>query len=131
MAPMMPVIIMGIINSITRVTGDFNRRFTSFLKINNIRLMRLIPQGSAGQFQENGFQVGGFDFQIRHRDIVLKEPFHHGRDFAGIVFAGIIEKNPSGKPYITQLVAQRGRLLGYLSRLRENASNRGDEGHDV
>ncbi len=34
-------------------------------------------------------------------------------DFPGVVLAGLIEENPTGKPFITQVVARRGRLLGH------------------
>jgi predicted amidohydrolase len=35
------------------------------------------------------------------------------RKYPGIVLAGVIERNPAGKPFITQIVAQGGELRGY------------------
>ncbi len=39
------------------------------------------------------------------------------RAFSGIVLAGLIEANPSGKPYITQVVARQGLLLGFYRKI--------------
>ncbi len=36
---------------------------------------------------------------------------------AALVFAGIVERNPGGKPFITQILAQRGRLLGVYRKI--------------
>jgi predicted amidohydrolase len=35
-----------------------------------------------------------------------------------VAMAGIVEANPAGKPFITQLVAQSGRLIGYYRKIR-------------
>ena len=39
------------------------------------------------------------------------------RPFPGTVLAGLVEANPDGKPFITQIAARRGQLLGYYRKL--------------
>jgi predicted amidohydrolase len=39
------------------------------------------------------------------------------REFPGTVLAGIIEANPGDKPFITQIAARRGELLGYYRKI--------------
>jgi len=39
------------------------------------------------------------------------------RSFSGTVLAGIIESNPKGKPFITQLAARQGELLGFYRKI--------------
>jgi len=39
------------------------------------------------------------------------------RGFSGAVLVGLIEANPSGKPFITHLVARQGALIGYYRKI--------------
>ncbi len=39
------------------------------------------------------------------------------RSSPGVVFAGLIERNPAGKPFITQVAAQDGQRLGFYRKL--------------
>ncbi len=39
------------------------------------------------------------------------------REFRGTVLAGLIETNPNGKPFITQIAARRGKLTGVYRKL--------------
>jgi predicted amidohydrolase len=39
------------------------------------------------------------------------------REFPGTVLAGLIEANPGGMPFITQIAARRGELLGYYRKI--------------
>jgi predicted amidohydrolase len=39
------------------------------------------------------------------------------RPFPGMVLAGLIEANPGGKPFITQIAAQRGELVGFYRKI--------------
>ena len=42
---------------------------------------------------------------------------HVTRKFSGTVLAGFIEANPDGKPFITQIAARNGALLGYYRKI--------------
>jgi len=42
----------------------------------------------------------------------MKDFFRRTADFQGTVLAGLIEENPRGKPFITQVAARHGKLLG-------------------
>jgi predicted amidohydrolase len=39
------------------------------------------------------------------------------RGYSGTVLVGLIEANPAGKPFITQIVARRGALIGYYRKI--------------
>ncbi len=39
------------------------------------------------------------------------------REYEGTVLAGLIERNPAGKPFITQVAARQGRLLGFYRKV--------------
>lgn len=47
----------------------------------------------------------------------VKQLLHLTRSFPGTVLAGIIETNPNGKPFITQIAARQGQMLGFYRKL--------------
>ncbi len=68
--------------------------------------------------------VSGYADPTRYPQAVLRqdgpevrELLEISRGFTGVLFAGIIEENPEGKPFITQLIVQNGTLLRYYRKI--------------
>lgn len=90
-------------------------------------LSRHLSSAAAHEIDIVGFpemNITGYADPTRYPDAVIRrdgpeiaEFLRRTSSFNGTVLAGFIEKNPGGKPYITQVTARMGELLGFYRKV--------------
>lgn len=86
-----------------------------------------LAEASARAMDVVGFpemSITGYVVPAKHPEAVVDLDGPEVRAFlalteshAALVYAGIVERNPCGKPFITQILAQRGNLLGVYRKI--------------
>lgn len=90
-------------------------------------LSHILADAEARQVEILGFpemNITGYADPTRYPAAVIRldgpemaDFLHRTEAFSGTVLAGLIEENPCGKPFITQVAARQGRLIGFYRKV--------------
>lgn len=94
---------------------------------NQKNISRILLESTARRIDIIGFpemNITGYADPTRYSEAVIRLDgpemthfLHRTEVFPGTVLAGLIEENPHGKPYITQVVCRQGNLLGFYRKV--------------
>lgn len=97
------------------------------IQANLVDLSRILAEAEARRIDIVGFpemNITGYADPTHYPGAVLRldgaemgDFLHRTQAFSGTVLAGLIEENPCGKPFITQVVARDGKLVGYYRKV--------------